>query len=85
MNEQVSSTTAFGITTNVNSSATNTDFAANGIAGVDYSVMPQLTVGARYRVLYINTATSSSGSGGLFGSNGDFIGHMFTANATWHF
>ena len=62
----------------------DTDFAANGIVGVDYAVMPQLTVGARYRLLYINTASSSS-SNGVFGSMDDFIGHVITANATWHF
>jgi len=57
-----------------------TDFAANGIVGVDYAVMPQLTIGARYRLIYVNTSSSDSGF-----SNGDFIGHVITANATWHF
>jgi hypothetical protein len=45
--------------------------------------MPQLTVGARYRFLYVNMATSSNN--GAFGSQGDLIGHVITANATWHF
>ncbi|HEX3974136.1 MAG TPA: outer membrane beta-barrel protein [Stellaceae bacterium] len=57
-----------------------TDFAANGIVGFDVAVMPQLTLGARYRLLYVNTASDDSGV-----SNGDLIGHVITANATWHF
>jgi len=58
----------------------DTDFAANGIVGVDFAVMPQLTVGARYRLLFVNTSSNDSGV-----SSGDFIGHVITANATWHF
>jgi opacity protein-like surface antigen len=58
----------------------DTDFAANGIVGVDFAVMPQFTIGARYRLLYINTSSSDNGT-----STGDFIGHVITANATWHF
>jgi hypothetical protein len=42
--------------------------------------MPQLTVGARYRLLFVNTSSNDSGV-----SAGDFIGHVITANATWHF
>jgi OmpA-OmpF porin, OOP family len=57
-----------------------TDFAANGIVGVDFAVMPQLTIGARYRLLYVNTSSNDNGV-----STGDFIGHVITANATWHF
>ena len=61
----------------------NTDFAANGIVGADFPMpmVPQLTLGARYRLLFINSSNSSTG--GL--SVGNFIGHVFTANATWHF
>jgi opacity protein-like surface antigen len=61
-------------------SQNETDFAANGILGVDFAVMPQLTIGARYRLLYVNTSSTDNGV-----STGDFIGHVITANATWHF
>ena len=59
-----------------------TDFAANGILGADFPMpfMPQLTAGLRYRLLFVNTGSSG---GGL--SNGNFFGHVFTANATYHF
>src|SRR5579875_441094 len=78
------SITSGGTTVTVNGSDNETDFAANGIVGVDYRLSPQLTIGGRYRLLYVNTA-SSGNSGGIFASNDDFIGHVLTANATWHF
>jgi opacity protein-like surface antigen len=64
------------------SNSDETDFAANGIVGADFPIpfVPQLTAGLRYRLLFVNTGSSNSGI-----SNGDFIGHVFTANATWHF
>lgn len=84
LSESLTGVTFAGTTFTGSASQDNTDFAANGIVGFDYAVMPQLTVGARYRLLYINTASGSS-SGSLFGSMDDFIGHVITANATWHF
>jgi opacity protein-like surface antigen len=81
--ESVDSVTSGGMTASVHSGTHDLDFATNGIVGFDYSVMPQLTVGARYRFLYVNMATSSNN--GAFGSQGDLIGHVITANATWHF
>ena len=59
----------------------DTAFAANGIIGADFPVIPQLTVGARYRLLFINSGSSSTG----ILSVGNFFGHVFTANATYHF
>lgn len=78
------SISAGGVTANVNASDSETDFAANGIIGFDVGVMPNLTIGARYRLLYVNVGSAISG-GGIVASNGDFIGHVLTANATWHF
>jgi hypothetical protein len=62
--------------------ADETDFAANGILGADFPIpmVPQLTAGVRYRLLFVNTGSSGGGF-----SNDDFIGHVFTANATYHF
>jgi opacity protein-like surface antigen len=67
-----------------NFTSDETNFAANGILGADFPIplVPQLTAGVRYRLLFINTASSGSG---LFGSSGNFFGHVFTANATYHF
>lgn len=84
IDESLTAITVAGTTFTGNASQDNTDFAANGIVGFDYAVMPQLTVGARYRLLYVNTASGTS-SGSLFGAMDDFIGHVITANATWHF
>ena len=71
LNESLTSITFNGTTVTGNSTNTQTNFAANGILGVDYMVMPQLSVGARYRLLFINTASGSasgsSSAGGLFG------------------
>lgn len=68
----------------LNSSDSETDFAADGIVGVDYPVSPELSIGARYRLIYVNTGSVGSG-GGFTASSGDFIGHVITANLTWNF
>lgn len=65
-------------------STSQTDFAANGIVGFDVDVMPSLSLGARYRFLYVNMSTSTTAPG-VTSSTGDFFGHVITANATWHF
>jgi opacity protein-like surface antigen len=76
--------TISGSTFVTNVSDSETDFAANGIVGFDYAVTPQFSIGARYRLLYVNMGSDASGGGFTF-SNGDFIGHMITANASWRF
>jgi len=68
----------------VSSNGSETDFAANGILGFDVGVMPSLTIGARYRFLFVDVGSAIAG-GGVAASNGDFFGHVITANATWHF
>lgn len=78
------SVSAGGATAIVNASGSETDFAANGILGFDVGVMPNLTVGARYRFLYVNVGSAFAGDG-LAASSGDFFGHVISANATWHF
>ena len=81
--ESIDSLSSGGVSAPVHSGSHDTDFAANAIVGFDYKVMPQLSIGARYRFLYVNMATSSNN--GAFGSTGDLFGHVITANATWHF
>ena len=82
MNETLSAFTVAGTTFPASFSGDETDFAANGIIGADFPIpgLPQLNLGARYRMLFVNTGASNSGI-----SNGNFFGHVFTANATWHF
>ena len=84
VNSSIDSFTVQGTTFTGTSSHSETDLAVNGIVGFDVPVMPQLTIGARYRFLYVNIEDAVSGSG-LTGSNGGFMGHVITANATWHF
>jgi len=88
LHESLTSITALGTTVAGSANDNQTNFAANGILGFDFMVMPQLSVGARYRLLFINTASGSAGNGSpsqLFGQMGNFWGHVLTANATWHF
>jgi len=87
INASLTAVTVAGSTFTGSVSGDETDFAANGIIGADFPItssLPQLTAGVRYRLLFVNTASSGS-SGSIFGSNGNFFGHVFTANATWHF
>jgi opacity protein-like surface antigen len=82
INETLTAVTVAGTTFTGSLSGDETDFAANGIVGADFPIplVPQLTAGVRYRLLFVNTGSSNSAI-----SNGNFIGHVFTANATWHF
>jgi opacity protein-like surface antigen len=66
------------------SSGSETDFAANFIAGFDVAVVDRWRVGARYRFIWINTASSAT-SGGINASIDDLTEHVITATATYHF
>lgn len=68
----------------VNSSASETDFAANFIAGFQMPVAYRWSVGARYRFVWVN-ASSTTTNGAVSISQGDFTAHVITANATFHF
>jgi opacity protein-like surface antigen len=69
---------------NVASTGSETDFAANFLVGMDFAVANRWSVGARYRFVWINTASSAS-SGGINTSIGDLTEHIITATATFHF
>lgn len=71
-------------TVTVNGSHSETDLALNGIAGVDYAVTDNVSLGARYRYLWINSADSTTASGETLKA-GDFTAHVLTAQATLHF
>ena len=69
---------------NVASSGRETDFAANFTAGLDFAVANRWSVGARYRFIWVNTASSAT-SGGVNASIDDVTAHIITATATFHF
>jgi opacity protein-like surface antigen len=68
----------------VSATGRETDFAANLILGMDFAVANRWSVGARYRFVWINTASSAS-SGGITTSINDLTEHIITATATFHF
>jgi opacity protein-like surface antigen len=69
---------------NVASTGSETDFAANFLAGVDFAVVDRWSIGARYRFVWINTSSSAS-SGGINTSIDNLTQHIITATATFHF
>jgi hypothetical protein len=73
-----------GTTAIVGTSDDETDLAVDGVLGFDYAITPQISLGGRYRLVWINVGSSATGIG-VSGSNDDFIGHVLTANFTWHF
>ncbi len=68
----------------VASTGRETDFAANLMLGLDFAVADRWSVGARYRFVWINTASSAS-AGGINASIDDLTAHVITATATFHF
>jgi opacity protein-like surface antigen len=84
IDSKVNSLSAGGSTASVNASQSETDLAVNGIAGVDLAVTDNLSIGGRYRYLWINSAASTTASG-VTGKTGDFTAHVLTAQATLHF
>jgi hypothetical protein len=73
-----------GTTLALNTSHSETDFAADAIIGFDYAVTPQIAIGGRYQFLWVNLSNLTTGPG-VTGSNSDFTGHVLTATATYHF
>lgn len=84
LDSHLDSVSAAGVTQTVNASESETDFAFNVLAGIDFAVTDSLSLGARYRYLWINTSSSST-SAGLTTKSGDTTAHVITANATWRF
>ena len=73
-----------GSTATVNADQSETDLALNGIAGVNLAVTDNITIGARYRYLWINSEDSTTASG-VTGNVGNFTAHVITGQATAHF
>ena len=80
----IDSFSANGATATLNESHSETDFAADAIAGVDFALNAHASIGLRYQFLWASLSDMSSGNG-IIGSNSDFFGHMITATGTWHF
>lgn len=68
----------------VSSKTTNTDFATNALAGFDYAVTHTISVGARYRFIWTDSATSAT-TGGLTTEAGNARHHVVSAMATYRF
>jgi opacity protein-like surface antigen len=68
----------------VASTGSETDFAANFLVGMDFAIVDRWSVGARYRFVWINTASSAT-SGGINTSIDNLTEHIITATATYHF
>jgi len=81
-----SSITFAGITVPVSDTHSEADLAADAMIGVNYRVTPQIILGARYRLLYIDKANDDliSGTGGST-SYGSLWGHVLTVTAAYHF
>jgi opacity protein-like surface antigen len=68
----------------VDSKTSNTDFAANALVGFDYAVTGAISVGARYRFIWTDSATSSA-TGGLTTEAGNARHHAVSATVTYRF
>ncbi len=67
----------------VNTSSHDTHFAANMMVGFDLAVARWLSVGGRYRFLWVNNSTNPGN--GIIAKLDDFGAHIVTATAALHF
>lgn len=68
----------------INTSASNTDFAANAVVGVDYALNFDTTLGVRYQFLWVNSGQTTT-SGGLTDKIEDAEIHVFTVDIAYHY
>lgn len=68
----------------INSTTTNTDFAANALVGVDYAVDESFSLGVRYRYLWTDSARMVM-SGTLTSDSSNATHHVLSARAVYHF
>ncbi|HEX7967606.1 MAG TPA: outer membrane beta-barrel protein [Stellaceae bacterium] len=61
------------------------DFAADIAAGLDYALTDKLSLGGRYRYLWINSDGGTLAGGGVVLTHGDVHAHVLTANARYRF
>lgn len=68
----------------VDTSTSNTDFAANAVVGIDYVVNLDTTLGIRYQFLWVNSGQTTT-SGGLTDKIDDATVNVFTVNIAYHY
>jgi OOP family OmpA-OmpF porin len=68
----------------VGSSSSDTDFAADIVVGLDVPLSNRLSLGARYRFLWVNSGSTTT-SDGVTTKEGNLTAHLMTANATFRF
>ena len=61
------------------------DLAADAMAGVDFALCERLTLGGRYRFLWIDSSGGRLTGGGVTLTHGDVHAHVLTATATYRF
>lgn len=76
-------TAAFGRLA-MGSKTSKTDFAANAMAGVDWALTETVSVGARYRFIWTDSATTET-SGGLTSEAGNARHHELATTLTYRF
>lgn len=81
---KISSISFNGVTSAVNSSENQTDFAADGLVGFDIPVGQSLSVGARYQYLWVNSAQTTT-SNGITEKDGNFNASIITARLSGKF
>jgi opacity protein-like surface antigen len=79
----VSSRPGSTIALNVRGSAV--DFVADATAGLDYRLTDHITLGGRYRFLWINSSGGGLAGDGVVLAHGDAQAHLLTATARYRF
>lgn len=82
---KVSSITAGSLgTLAVNSKTSKTDFAANAMVGIDYALTEHVSIGARYRFIWTDSAISET-AGGITTESGNARHHVVATTLTYRF
>lgn len=79
--DSLSSIAYNGTTYPVNASGSGLDFAVDAIAGIDWTVTHEWSLGARYTFVWANLSSESVAGGSV----GNFTGNIITATAIYHF
>jgi opacity protein-like surface antigen len=61
------------------------DFAADARLGLDYALTDHVSLGGRYRLLWIDANGGTLTGGGVTLTHGDVYAHIFTATASYRF
>lgn len=83
-NSTINSLSSGGVTVADNTNNSETNLALDAIAGVNFRIADHFSLGGRYQYLWVNSSTTSSGSG-ITQKEGNFGAHVLTAQATYNF